>query len=256
MRQLMLGKARSGARAVAMAAWSAAFTEAAVVRLRDVEEPRRTRIRERWVQAWAAGLLRLFGVAHSVEGVLPEPGSGRACLVVASHRSPLDILLVLHVFGGSVLGRHDLEGWPVLGRAARVGGTIFVDRQDPRSGVKAIREIRRRLQAGRTVTVFPEGTTVAGDLVQTFQPGALSAARGLEVDLIPVGIAYEPGVEFVGETFAQHVLRVLQRRKTRVAIRVGPKVEAARDREESAERLRLAVQGLVLQARADLGRPA
>jgi 1-acyl-sn-glycerol-3-phosphate acyltransferase len=211
-------------------------------------------ILERWVQAWAHGLLRVFGVEHQVHG--PVPGSGRPCLVVASHRSPLDILLVLHVFGGSVLGRHDLESWPVLGRAARAGRTIFVDRQDPRSGVKAIREIRRRLTAGRTVTVFPEGTTVAGDVVQAFQPGALSAARGLDVDLIPVGIAYEPGVEFVAETFAQHLLRVSQRRRTRVALRVGPAIAGSLDREGLSATLRAAVQALVHEARADLARTA
>jgi len=248
------GKARSGARALAMGAWSAAFTEAALVRLHRVPEPRRTVILERWVQVWAAGLLRMFGVAHAVRGALSARDSGRARLVIASHRSPLDILIVLHVFGGSVLGRHDLEAWPVLGRAARAGGTIFVDRQDPRSGVKAIREIRRRLQAGRTVTVFPEGTTVAGDEVKAFQPGALSAARGLDVDLVPVGVAYEPGVEFVNETFREHILRVLQRPRTRVAIRVGPPIPGGGDREALSGRLRAAVQALVLEARADLAR--
>jgi 1-acyl-sn-glycerol-3-phosphate acyltransferase len=152
-----------------------------------------------------------------------------------------------------VLARHDLEHWPVLGRAAREGATMFVDRNDPRSGVKAIREIRRRLQTGRTVTVFPEGTTVAGDQVLAFQPGALSAARGLEVDLIPVGVAYEPGVEFFNETFGQHILRVLQRPRTRVAIRVGPPIPGGGTREALSERLREAVQALVLEARADLG---
>lgn len=252
----MRGKARSGARALAMGVWSAAVTETALLRLLRVPEPRRTLILERWVQVWATGLLRVFGVAHVVHGALPARGSSRARLVVASHRSPLDILLVLHVFGGSVLGRHDLEGWPVLGRAARAGGTIFVDRQDPRSGVKAIREIRRRLQAGRTVTVFPEGTTVAGDRVEPFQAGALSAARGLDVELVPVGIAYEPGVEFFNETFGQHLLRVSQRPRTRVAIRVGPAIAGGGDREALSERLRAAVQALVLEARADLSGPA
>ena len=250
----MLATARSGTRALAMAAWSAGITQAAVVRLNGVPEPQRTDIVERWVQAWASGLLRVFGVEHAVRGEHVRNGSGRARLVVASHRSPLDILLMLHVFGGSVLGRHDLESWPVLGRAARVGGTIFVDRQDARSGVKAIREIRRRLQAGRTVTVFPEGTTVAGDEVLAFQEGALSAARGLDVDLVPVGVAYEPGVEFVNETFGQHLMRVAQRRRTRVVIRVGPAISGGKDRKALAAQLQSLVQGLVREARADHAR--
>jgi len=246
------GLARSVVRTMAMGAWSGAFTQAAVLRLRGVPEPRRTAIRERWVQHWAAGLLRVFGVDDRFAGEPSTTGRGRARLIVASHRSPLDIILMLRGFGGSVLGRHDLERWPVLGRAAREGGTIFVDREDARSGVKAIREIRRRLQAGQTVIVFPEGTTHAGDEVFPFQGGAFSAVRGLDADLVPVGIAYEPGSEFVDESFGEHLLRVAKRPRTRVAIRVGEAVPAVGDRDAMAATSRVIVQELVRAARADL----
>jgi 1-acyl-sn-glycerol-3-phosphate acyltransferase len=245
------GPLRSGARALAMAAWTGGVTQTALVRMRFCAQHERPAIAQRWVQRWASGLLELFGVEQHWASARPPPAE-RARLVVANHRSPIDIILMLQHFRGSVLARHDLEGWPVMGRAAREGGTIFVDRKDPRSGVKAIREIRRRLQAGNTVIVFPEGTTHAGDEVWPFLGGAFAAVSGLDAEVLPIGIAYDPGAEFVDASFLAHLQRAAQRRKTRVALCVGAPRDAGRDRAALAEDMRRAVQGLVHTARAQL----
>jgi 1-acyl-sn-glycerol-3-phosphate acyltransferase len=243
------GVLRSGARAGAMLAWSFGVTNAAVLYLKTLPQERVTATRERWVQFWAGGLLRVFGVRSTLVGGPPPPPRG-ARLVVSNHRSPLDILLMLHYCGGCVLSRGDLAGWPVLGQAAREGGTIFVDRADPRSGVRAIREIRRRLSDGRTVIVFPEGTTFRGDQVRPLQGGAFSAAAGLPVELLPVGVAYEPGAEFVDEAFGEYVGRMARRAHTRVSLCFGQPVPARRDRGAQARELRDLVQELVVRARA------
>jgi lyso-ornithine lipid O-acyltransferase len=141
----------------------------------------------------------------------------------------------------------------VMGRAAREGGTIFVDRNDRRSGVKAIREIRRRLAAGKTVIVFPEGTTYAGDEVRPFLGGAFAAVAGLDAEVVPVGIAYDPGAEFVDEGFVAHLQRAAQRPKTRVALCIGESQPAGRERTALARDMHRAVQQLVHSARDRLG---
>lgn len=247
----VLGGLRSGTRAVAMAVFTLGIGQTALLRLRGVKEPTRTELLQRWVQTWAGGLLNVFGVEQHWASERPQRPD-RARLVVANHRSPLDILLMLRAFGGSVLGRHDLAGWPVLGWAARSGGTIFVDREDPHSGVKAIREIRRRLRAGQTVIVFPEGTTHAGDQVRGFLGGAFAAVRGLDAELLPVGIAYDPGAEFVDETFTEHIARVAQRRTTRVGLCAGDAQAAVSDRDAMAARMQQEIQLLVQRARKAL----
>lgn len=251
-----LGLARSGTRAAAMGAWTLTLMPVAVPHMRSRPPHTHEKWRRRWVRAWAAGLVRLFGVALRVTGEpIAEPVRGR--LVVANHRSPLDIIILLERFGGTVLSRADLRTWPVLGAAAHHGGTIFVDRGDERSGVKAIREIRRRLQDGQTVIVFPEGTTFRGDEVHPFVGGAFAAVRGLDAELVPVGVAYEPGCEFVDETFGEHVARVAQRSVTRVGLCVGaPRSahEVGRDREAMAAEMRREVQALVHRARAVMER--
>jgi 1-acyl-sn-glycerol-3-phosphate acyltransferase len=249
-----LGLIRSGVRAAAMSAWTLTLMPIAVPHMRSRPKSTHEKWRRRWVRAWAAGLTRVFGVDLRVSGEpITEPTRGR--LVVAAHRSPLDIIILLERFGGTVLSRADLRTWPVLGPAAYHSGTIFVDRADQRSGVKAIREIRRRLQDGQTVIVFPEGTTHRGDVVHPFVGGAFAAVRGIDAELVPVGVAYEEGCEFVGESFGRHLTRVAQRPVTRVGVCIGKPRQANElgDREAMAAVMQAEVQTLVHRARAAMG---
>lgn len=246
-----LDAARSGARAVGMGALTLSMLAGVSVHQRLSAAESQRQVFERWMQSWARGLLGLFGVQDSWHGASPAPRTG-ARLIVANHRSPLDILLLLQRFGGVMLSRADLANWPVLGAAARRAETIFVDRQDTLSGVLAVRALRDRLSQSHTVIVFPEGTTLAGDQVRPFQQGAFAAARGLEVEIVPVGIAYPPGSEFLDETFAQHMTRMARRPRTRVACVVGQPRQMPRARKGIADILRMDVQDLVHQARTQL----
>ncbi len=183
-----------------------------------------------------------------VIGRLPEPPKGPR-LVVANHRSPMDIALLLGYCGGHFLSRSDLADWPVLGLAARTVDTIFVDRQNAHSGIAAIKQLRKYLRNGRTVLIFPEGTTFAGDEVRPFQAGAFTAVRGLQVELLPVGLAYQPGSEFIGETFIQYIDRVASRKSTRVVIKFGSVRFARGTHSEIASSMKQEVQQLADDAR-------
>src|SRR5262245_57933195 len=108
----LIGNARSAVRGVAMLGFTATMTNIAFVRFGVSRPAHRGQVVERWVKRWAAGLLAVFGVEQHWASPPPAPRA-RGRLVVANHRSPLDILLMLQHFGGSVLSRHDLERWPV-----------------------------------------------------------------------------------------------------------------------------------------------
>jgi 1-acyl-sn-glycerol-3-phosphate acyltransferase len=215
-----------------------------------VPEDERTQVFQHWLRYWARSLVSSCGgevILTPSSQVLPARG---ARLVVANHRSPFDIGVLLGLFGGHPLSRADLAQWPVLGMAAKRAGTIFVDREDTSSGAAAIRAIRSRLQAGATILVFPEGHTHAGDEVRPFRGGALSAVRGLDVEIVPVGLAYDPGTEFVEESFVNHVMRVAQRKRTRIVVQVGQSRAPEGKTAALAQALTEDVQNLVDQARA------
>jgi 1-acyl-sn-glycerol-3-phosphate acyltransferase len=203
-----------------------------------------------YMKRWARSLVRATGghVSLADGSVVPEHVGPR--LVVANHRSPFDIGILLSIFGGHALSRGDLARWPVLGIAAQRAGTIFVDRDKAESGASAIRAIRKRLVAGASILVFPEGSTFAGDQVRPFKPGAFTALRGLDAQVVPVGLAYDPGAEWVDESFVAHVLRVASRPRTHCVVAIGSPMPPGRNARETAATAHAAVQELVEQARA------
>ena len=100
------------------------------------------------------------------------------------------------------------------------------------------------------LAVFPEGATFRGDEVRPFKAGAFAAVRGLEVPVIPVGFAYEPGAEYVDMPFGQHALNLMSRPRTRVVMVVGGPILATGRADALAETARSEVQRLVDRARS------
>ncbi|MEI8256202.1 MAG: lysophospholipid acyltransferase family protein [Deltaproteobacteria bacterium] len=210
---------------------------------------RRDALWDRYRSVYLDRVLDIFGVeAIRVPAVVPPARGPR--LVVANHRSALDIALLLRHFGGHMLSRADLAKWPGLGVVARTAGTIFVDRSEGMKRAGAARVVRRRLAAGATITVFPEGTTHRGDEVRPFSAGLFAAAKGIGCEVVPVGIAYEPGAEFHEPTFVAHLGATASRARTRVAMVVGEGMLFEDDSRAMALRSHDAVQALVHRARA------
>lgn len=218
----MLTRVRQATRAVGFVGFTGIMIPLYVTRSR-LARTEKDEVRDRWVKRWAGGLLKLFAVR--VEPLaLPPKLEGRGRLIVSNHRSAIDIGVLLQTFGGRMVSKADLSGWPVIGAAARSVGTVFVERGDAKSGASAIREIRELLRAGQTVIIFPEGTTFAGDEIRPFQAGSFLSATNTGAEVLPVGLAYEEGSQaaFVGETFTQHLARMAAAsRPTRVRLAIG-----------------------------------
>jgi len=211
---------------------------------------------EAYVRRWAASILHLLRVELVIDaapGALDKGSAPR--LVVANHRSTVDILLMLHLFGGNLLSRGDIANWPAIGVMARRAGTLFVDRTDPSSGAAAVQSMRERLRRGITVSVFPEGTTFPGDEVREFQAGAFVAIAREKGLVTPVGIAYETAdVIFYDEPAADHMKRIAQRPATRVGVAVGaPFSTTGLAVRVLADRARDEVQAQVARARSRVG---
>ncbi len=253
------GRLRQVGRAGGFVLVTAAMLPPFVLHLRATADgPPKDHVRDAWVKAWARTLLRIFGVEVQVRGsVPPETASGasgaKGRVIVANHRSALDIGVLLSTFGGTMVSRADLARWPLVGAAARSVGTIFVERTKIESGAAVVRTVQRHLEAGRTVVVFPEGTTFDGDEVRPFQRGAFVAAAFAGAEILPVGLAYPraSSAAFVDESFPQHLARMARGAGTRVGLVVGePFLASGGARAHAlATRAHGAVQDLVHQAR-------
>jgi 1-acyl-sn-glycerol-3-phosphate acyltransferase len=228
---LIRDRARQVVRAGGFVVATSAYMGLAAVNAKAFPSPHGDVVTELWTRRWAATLLRLFDIRLEIRGSVPPPtkkGRDRGRLIVANHRSAIDIGVMLATFGGRLVSRADLSGWPVIGAAARMAGTIFVDRQDARSGMITMRLMEKHLKDGDTVTIFPEGTTFPGDEVRPFHGGAFISAARASAEILPVGLAYpeKSDAAFVNETFMSHLNRMsMAPNATRVGVAVGPAIQ-------------------------------
>lgn len=179
----------------------------------------------RKAQAWAKNVLVVCGIEATHKGDLP-PGP---MLLVANHRSYIDIAPILARVPCSFVAKSELRSWPVLGKGAALGNTVFVERADATSRKQTRHAILEALEHGLNVVVFPEGTTSAGQGPLPFRPGVFRTVAGSGFPVVPVAISYrDTDTAYVGEdTFLGNFMRVFSRRKTSVRICVGPPLHHA-----------------------------
>ncbi len=250
------GNARRAARLSAFAALTPTMLAGYSAHDAVTKEGKRA-LRDRWFGAWCEAMLRVFGIRTIVIGE-PARRSDRGRLVVSNHRGVADVLVLLRTFGGCMVSRADISRWPLIGLAGRKLGTVFVDRSDTRSGVATIRAMKALLEGGETVTIFPEGTTFAGDEVRPFHAGGLAAASGTGADVVPVGLAYSRTSEaaFGDVTFVEHLGRMAAAPPSFVVVSVGAPISFPEKTRAAkcAEIAREAVALEVAKARAEADR--
>ncbi|TMA70679.1 MAG: 1-acyl-sn-glycerol-3-phosphate acyltransferase [Deltaproteobacteria bacterium] len=138
-----------------------------------------------FLRHWSVRAWRWLDLEVRAEGI-PAPGP---CVYVANHRGYLDVPLLAGVLGASFMSRADVAGWWIVGAAAKLVGSVFVERDDPHGRVRAARGLARRLASG-SVIVFPEGKTGARRLPGPFHPGLFRLLHRLGVPVVPVTIRY------------------------------------------------------------------
>ncbi len=219
----------------------------------------RERVLHTWIARYGRALLHLYGVDVTTRGSFANdtgqlPGTdsrGRGRIFVMNHRSGLDVPITLALVEATVVSRADLARWPVIGMAARRVGTLFVDRSNRQSGASVVQAMSRAIERGRSVMVFPEGTTFAGDEVHPFHAGAFAVAKRTGAEVVPIGTAYAgESSAYVDENFVDHMKRVSGTPRTRVAFVAGDPILPGEDVDALRARAREAVQDLVREARA------
>ena len=142
-------------------------------------------------------LERSCGLHYQVEGTENIP-AGNA-IVMAKHQSTWETLALQRIFGPQVwVLKRELLWVPLFGWGLALLEPIAIDRK---AGRKAVRQVIhqgiQRLQAGRWVVIFPEGTRVApGERKRYGVGGALLAAQS--------GYPVVPVAHNAGEFWRRH----------------------------------------------------
>jgi 1-acyl-sn-glycerol-3-phosphate acyltransferase len=174
--------------------------------------------------AWARGLVRALGIDLSVHGARPEGPH----LLLANHRSYVDIVAILSQVPCAFLAKTEIEGWPLFGTAARLTHTVFVKRDDAESRKAAREGALALLQRGVSFAAFPEGTTFRGPGVLPFYSGLFRLAEQYDFPVVPIAIEYaDPSDAWVGDdAFVSHFLTAFRKRRMRVRLVFGKPIRA------------------------------
>jgi len=137
----------------------------------------------------ARALLKAIGVHHRASGRLAQHGA----LVVANHVSWLDVLVLMAYTPCRLLAKREVGSWPVIGRLATASGTLYIDRQRPRTLPDTVVQVSTALRAGAVVAAFPEGTTWCGLASGRFRPALFQAAVSAGAPIAPVRLEFRLG---------------------------------------------------------------
>lgn len=197
-----------------------------------------------FARAYWSGVCRCLGLRVRVLGEVAGRGTGagaRRVVFVSNHSSWLDIPVLGGRLEACFVSKDEVAGWPVVRTVARLGRTVFVSRRAA-STARERDDMRRRLEAGDDLILFPEGTSSDGGRVLPFRSAffavAESAAGEAPPLIQPVSVVYDrlsglparrmtrPVFAWYGDMdLAPHGWRLAQQRGMRATVLLHPPLD-------------------------------
>ncbi|MBO8191497.1 1-acyl-sn-glycerol-3-phosphate acyltransferase [Streptomyces oryzae] len=209
--------------------------------------------REEVLRVRARGVIRALGLgletstaAFSRPRRPGEPGA----LIVADHISWLDALALFAVEPATTLAKREVARWPLFGALARQAGVRFIDRDRLRTLPGTVAQVAATLRGGRSVVVFPQGTTWCTESGSGFRRAMFQAAIDAGAPVRPVTVSYRQRglpstvAAFVGDdSFGSSLHRVISARELTVCVMAHPLLRPLTDRRTLAAAAHTAIRG-------------
>ena len=169
----------------------------------------------------------------------------------------LDIMVLGAQRPTVMVGKTELQGWPLIGSITTRGGTFFLDRSSKISAASVAEKIAQAVDAGIFFLFFPEGTSSEGTKILPFHSPLFQPIVEAEAPIYPAHLTYllpseEGGKEAVGTkvcywgdaSIVTHLPRLLGLRGLHCSLRIGADAILAGDRKSAAMQSRIAVEKL------------
>jgi 1-acyl-sn-glycerol-3-phosphate acyltransferase len=121
---------------------------------------------------WERGVCKIFGLRVTTEGA---PNKNKQTIYMANHISYLDIPVIASVLKASFVAKADVAKWPVFGFLSKMQQTAFIERSRKDISVQRY-ALQNMLQEGKSLIIFPEGTSSDGQNVLPFKSSLFSIA--------------------------------------------------------------------------------
>lgn len=119
---------------------------------------------------WQKGACAIFSIRVKIIG---QPYTKTQTLYISNHISYLDIPAIGSILRGSFVAKKDVASWPVFGFLSTLQQTAFISR-DKTDAKREKNTLDAMLSQGKSLIIFPEGTSTDGKEVLPFKSSLFS----------------------------------------------------------------------------------
>ena len=203
--------------------------------------PKARDISSMYIVRWGfRSILKITGVQVTVigeENIPDEPA-----LFIGNHRSYFDILLTYSRCKKPMgyIAKKEMRRYLTLTLWMRRIYCLFLDRDDPKEGLKTILTAIEYIKEGISICVFPEGTRNEGEelSMMPFKDGAFKIATKTGCPIIPIAIHNS------AEIFEAHSPKI---RPCKVVVEYGDPIYPEQLSKEEKKRLGSYTQNIILE---------
>lgn len=138
---------------------------------------------------WCRVILALSGVRVEVKGADKVP-RGEPVILASNHQGAFDIpALQAHLpIQFRWMAKKSLFSIPLVGWSMSFAGYIPIERESATKAYRSMLEAAKKIRAGTTVVIFPEGTRSETGELLPFKRGGFTLAAKAGVPIVPMAI--------------------------------------------------------------------
>jgi putative phosphoserine phosphatase/1-acylglycerol-3-phosphate O-acyltransferase len=117
--------------------------------------------------------------------------TSRPCIFVFNHQSKADVMILAKLIRRDMGGvaKKEVRDTPVIGKLMELAGTVFIDRANAGSAIKAMAPLIDAVKNdGKSIVIAPEGTRTLSPKLGPFKKGAFHMAIQAGVPMVPIVI--------------------------------------------------------------------
>ena len=136
------------------------------------------------IKVWMSFQMFVLGIKLETEGNLDE-----SCdMVLMNHQSLLDIIVMEYIHSRDLawVAKKEITDLFFFGHIIKAPKMISIDRENKAGIIHLLKEAKDRLDKGRPIAMFPEGTRSDGKGMSSFKPGAKMVANKYNLRVQPI----------------------------------------------------------------------
>ena len=151
---------------------------------------------------------RFFG-GYSLE-VIGE-FKDEANILLINHQSMLDIIVLEEVHPKNLcwIAKAQIGKIPIIGKILSLPKMIAVERENKHSLIKLLKDAKDRVENGRVLAIFPEGTRSQTDKLLPFKGGAKMLVEKLNLKVQPIVIVGSDAMKVKEFTFTKAEIKII-----------------------------------------------